>query len=251
MIGLTNGTNVYESGEDAVAFIKDLAATYSYNTYKGLDNSFLWVKNIWVTDSPMAHPIISDYNKFVTTYGYKNTDMTGVMDKASYENLISKLDKEAQEPNGYFILVALTALSSLLMQIITSKSQKAQMELQTVDGQGAKTNKLMTWMMPIMMAVFAFTMTAAFSIYMIISSVFSVLTTLLINKIIDKTLKKKMAEEVEVSAGKEVVRGRVYVKEEKPAEPKRRGRKQTKAEENRVDFLNDKKENKRLRGRIK
>ena len=251
MVGLTNGTNVYDAGEDAVAFIKDLAATYSYNTYKGLNNSFLWVKNIWVTDSPMAHPIISDYNKFVSTYGYKNTDMTGVMDKASYENLISKLDKEAKEPNGYFILVALTALSSLLMQIITSKSQKAQMELQTVDGQGAKTNKLMTWMMPIMMAVFAFTMTAAFSIYMIISSVFSVLTTILINKIIDKSLKKKMAEEVEVSSGKEVVRGRVYVKEEKPAEPKRRGRKQTKAEENRVDFLNDKKENKRLRGRIK
>lgn len=235
----------YTEEIDAAEFINNIASTYSYETYKNLGNSFLWIKNIWVTDSPMSHPIISKYETFLKTYKYDSTEIS----KDSYSNLISKLDKEAKEPNGYFILVALTAMTSLLMQLVTSKSQKAQMELQTVDGQGAKSNKLMMWIMPIMMAVFAFTMTAAFSIYMIVSSLFSISTTLLINKIVDKSLAKKAFETVEVSDGKEVIRGRVYVKKEPKPEPKKN--KKSKKDEDRVDFLNDKKENKRIRGRLK
>ena len=142
---------------------------------------------------------------------------------------------------------ALTAISSLLMQLVTTKSQKAQMELQTVDGQGARTNKMMTWLITIMMGVFAFTMTAAFSIYMIISSVFSIATTVLINKIVEKSLSKKALATAEVSDGKEVIRGRVFVKEEPKVEPKKKKKKK----DERVDFLNDKKENRRIRGRLK
>ena len=234
----------YTDGSDAVEFLNDIAATYSYNTYKSLGNSFLWVKNIWVTDSPLSHPIISKYATFIKTYKYKAEDLSA----DSYNNLISKLDKEAKEPNGYFILVVLTALSSLAMQLVMSKSQKAQMELQTVDGQGARTNKMMTWLMPIMMAVFAFTMTAAFSIYMIISSLFTMVTTLLINKIVDKSFKKAEDAEKDISEGREIVRGRIYEKEEK-VEPKKK--KKSKDKENRVDFLNDQKENKKIRGRLK
>ena len=71
-----------------------------------------------------------------------------------------------------FILVILTAGISFLTQIVMTKQQKAQMELQTVDGQGMQTQKIMKWMMPIMMAIFSFMYTAAFSIYIILKKRF-------------------------------------------------------------------------------
>ena len=126
--------------------------------------------------------------------------------------MIKKLDYEKTAPNGYFILVALTALSSLFMQLVTAKSQKAQLVLQTVDGQGAQTQKMMQWIMPIMMAVFAFMYTAAFSIYIVVSSLISVGTTFLINFIVDRQIKKENANK----KTDQKVRGRVYVKKEEP-----------------------------------
>ena len=231
---LKTANTAYTGSTDAEAktFLDDLAATYSYDRYKETPKSFLWVKNIWVTDSPLSHPINSSFKSFKKTFG------SSELNEESYNNLISKMTAETKAPNGYFILAILTAGVSLLLQIITSKSQKAQMELQTVDGQGAKTNKMMTWLMPIMMAVFAFTMTAAFSIYMIVSSVFSILTTILINKIVDRSFKKKaLLEEETTPAGKQVVRGRIYVKEE-PVPEKKKSKKQKQLEE-RPDFMND------------
>ena len=208
-----------ETTEKQVAekFILEIRETKAAESFRKEKTSFLWVKNLWVTDSPLKHPIDSDWNNFKKTN--IGDDATITLTNDGYKSLISKLHEEKTQPNGYFILVALTALSSLLMQWITSKSQKAQMELQTVDGQGAQTNKMMMWMMPIMMAVFAFMYTAAFSIYIVISSVFSILTTFLINAIIDKKYKK-----VESSSSKQVVRGRVYIppKEEPKPQPKQK-----------------------------
>ena len=92
----------------------------------------------------------------------------------------------------YLILVIISIGAMLLQQLITSKQQKTQMELQSVDGmngQAAQTSKMMMWMMPIMMAVFSFIYTSAFSIYIIISSLISVLTTFGINYLADKKFK--------------------------------------------------------------
>ena len=202
-------------------FIKELQEQASANTFRQQDKKFLWVKNIWVTDSPTKNPIETDWDTFKKTYEYED----GIFDPVTaseYASLIAKLDVEKTQPNGYLILVALTILTSVLTQWITSKSQKAQMELQTVDGQGAKTNKMMMWMMPIMMAIFAFIYTAAFSLYIVLSSVLSVLTTLLINFIVEKKYKKQVEA---LNARKDVVRGRVYTppkQEEKPKETKKK-----------------------------
>ena len=160
----------------------------------------------------MKHPIETDWESFKSTNKFDDKNVNA----DDYANLIAKLDVEKTQPNGYFILVAITALSSLLMQWITSKSQKAQMELQTVDGQGAQTNKIMMWMMPIMMAVFAFMYTAAFSVYIVLSNFISIGSTLLINWIVAK--KYQMPEDAETT------RSRVYVpkQEEKKEEPKKK-----------------------------
>ena len=134
-------------------------------------------------------------------------------------------------------------LARVLIQAMQRKSQKAQMELQTVNGQGAQTQKMMMWMMPIMMAIFAFMYTAAFSLYIVISSVISLLTTFLINFIADKKFKPKEAGE------NEVIRGRVYIPPKKEEEPKQKKKKDKTVEDGFLSGLADKK--KHTRGRLK
>ncbi|MBQ9781889.1 MAG: YidC/Oxa1 family membrane protein insertase, partial [Clostridia bacterium] len=88
--------------------------------------------------------------------------------------------------------------SMLLSQLIMNKEQKAQMELQSVDGgngQAAQTSKMMMWMMPIMFGIFAFIYTASFSLYLIVSTLFSTASTFIINKIVENNFKKKMEKE--------------------------------------------------------
>lgn len=197
----------------AYDFLLDIQQTRAATSYRSNDTSFLWVKNIWVTDSPLKNPIESSWDSFKSTNEYTDNNVNAT----DYANLIGKLNQEKTEPNGYFILVLLTAASSLIMQLITNKANKAQMELQTVDGQGAQTNKMMTWLMPVMMAVFAFMYTAAFSIYIVLSNVISIGSTLLINVIVEKkyALPEKEGE---------TTRSRVYVpkeEEKKEVTPKK------------------------------
>ena len=119
----------------------------------------------------------------------------GKENKTAFEEITANLSKEKKEANGYYILVVLSIATMLLSQIVMQKTQKSQMELQTVDGadgQAAQTQKMMTWMMPVMFGFFAFIYTAAFSIYMIISSLFSTLSTVLINLLVEKKFQRDM-----------------------------------------------------------
>ena len=219
----------------AEKFVKEIAQTKSAETYRREQQSFFWVKNIWATDSPMSHPIESDWNSFKNTHGYNGADI-----KEGYGELIAKLDYEKNAPNGYFILIALTALSSLVLQIVTTNASKAQMELQTVDGQGMQTQKMMKWIMPIMMAFFAFMYTAAFSLYIVVNSILSIGLTYGINLIVDTKFKKEQKAQKP-----QEIRGRVYtpkeeVKEEKKEKKVKKNKDDKFAHENGGDFLTGK-----------
>lgn len=226
-------------------YVRHLCREKSAATFRSENASFLWVKNIFMSDSALVHPIYENWNEFKNNYKYSDNETQGkpgAMDEVKYAELIYNLDAEKTAPNGYFILVVLTAGVSLLLQLITTKANKAQMELQTVDGQGAQTQKIMTWMMPIMMAVFAFMYTAAFSIYVVLSSLISLGTTLGINWIIDKKYKSAAKE-----GKKETIRGRVYVPKEEPKkeEPKNKKEKNKIQDNDFLSGLADKKHGKK------
>jgi len=242
---LTNSVDSY-SEKLANNFILDIQQEKSAQTFRKENASFLWVKNVWATDSPMAHPIESNWSTFKQTHAYNDNDIG----ESSYASLIEKLEEERNAPNGFFILVLLTAGSSFVMQVVMGKAQKAQMELQTVDGQGAQTQKIMKWMMPIMMAFFAFMYTAAFSIYIILSSLISMGTTFLINFIVDIQMKKQKPKKDE-----QTIRGRIYTpKQEEKQQPKKndKPKKDDKfAHEKGEDFLTGKADKKHPRGRLK
>ena len=233
-------------------FINSIQSEMAAKTYVDGQEGFLWIKNIWITDSPTAHPLESNWANFKRAAAYNGTDVSD----ANYDLLTANLSQQKTEPNGYYILVVLTAGMSFLMQFVMNKSQKAQMELQTVDGQGAQTQKVMMWMMPIMMAIFAFMYTSAFSIYIILSNILSIGTTFLINFLVDKKIKKEKAMSGE--GNNTTVRGRVYVPKEEPQQnvkDKKKEKANSKGKVNKEtgDFLSGTADNKKknIRGRIK
>ena len=84
----------------------------------------------------------------------------------------------------------------VLSQFVMMKSQKESSQYQTVDCQGARTQKIMLIMMPLIYAIFAFMYSAAFTIYMLISSLFSLIVTLASNFILGRIFKKKEEKQV-------------------------------------------------------
>jgi membrane protein insertase Oxa1/YidC/SpoIIIJ len=75
------------------------------------------------------------------------------------------------------------------------RSQKAQRELQSADQSSQSMQKMMMFLMPVIFCVFAFIYSGAFSLYLITSSLFSLLSTLVVNKVIDERFKKKAEKE--------------------------------------------------------
>ena len=96
------------------------------------------------------------------------------------------------------MLIVLSIGFMLLQQWISMRANKAVNDLSTVDGSGARTTKTMMIMMPIIYGLFSFFYSASFSIYMITNTIYSIITTLLINKLVDISFRRK-EERMELS----------------------------------------------------
>ena len=168
--------------------IRPVARQAAADTYYNEAPKFLWVKNLWVPDLPWKHPVLESISEY-------KFEKIGTEYDSEFAEITYNLSEEKKAPNGYLILVVLSIGVMVLSQLIMTKSQKTQMELSSVNGQGAQTQKMMMWMMPIMFGVFAFIYNASFSLYMIVSSALSTLSTVIINKIVEVKFKKKAEEE--------------------------------------------------------
>ncbi len=189
---------VFDDGcAQAIETVKESAREAAAKSYRENVPSFLWVKNIWVEDLFWKHPVKNSFSeyRFTIRQGCKAVDAGINMEDSSYAELTKNLSAEKEAPNGYLILVILSIGVMILSTVISNKAQKAQMELQTADGTAAQTSKMMMWMMPIMFGIFAFIYTASFSIYMVVSSVVSMVSMVAINAIVEKSFNKKLEEQ--------------------------------------------------------
>ena len=170
-------------------YMKNIGREAAEKSYHENRVGFLWVKNIWYPDTAFNHPIKS----------YKDLGIKGdkYLSENFYNEITYNLKGEFKQPNGYFILIVISIGTMFLSQFIMSRSQKAQNELQTANGQGAKTQKMMMIIMPVMFGIFSFMYSAAFSIYMIISSVWGIVSTLVINYFINRKYKKLEEKELQ------------------------------------------------------
>lgn len=184
-----------EVEEVRVGARKAAAEWYEGDGNKARSVIFPWVKNIWASDCSWTTALPANTEAL-------NQKIKVGMSEVDYEELTHDLgrykEKGFKNGNGWFILVVLSILSMAGSTIIMNKTQKTQMQLSSVDGDNstaASTQKMMTWMMPIMFGIFSFIYSAAFSIYMVTNSLLSTGSTLLINLIVEKSFKKKIAKD--------------------------------------------------------
>lgn len=181
-----------------------------YQTKVSKDTKFLWIKNIWSVDATYKHPVLS-YSSFKSEakqekfkvegegkVSYGNIDQyTDAYKEEAYNDITKELSTYKKQSNGYFIMIMLSIGTILLQQVVMQHSQKEQQKYQTVDGQGKGQGKMMMIIMTGMFAIFSFMYSSAFSIYMITSNLFSMVSTLVINFFVDRSASKKEALAVE------------------------------------------------------
>ena len=161
-----------------------------------------------MTDASYKSPVADNFETFETEiksakfrvdgekikYGDLGTKTgTLVYTTDAYDLITKKLDAPKEAANGYYILIVLSIATILLQQFVSMRSQKEQQKYSTVDGQGASQQKMMMVVMTGMFAIFSFMYSAAFSIYMVTSNIFSLLSTIIINKLVDRKMEKQEA----------------------------------------------------------
>lgn len=177
--------------------------------------NFLWIANIWQTDASYKHPVLS-YSDFISGINVsggcngctenKNfrvpqstsgevsfseiSSYTQAYDEKAYDEITANLSAQKSQPNGYFILIALSIVTILLQQWLSMRSQKEQSKYSSVDGQGGSQQKMMLIIMTVMFGFFSFLYSAAFSIYMVISNLLSLASMFIINKLVDIRMDK-------------------------------------------------------------
>ena len=177
----------------AATAVKTLGRNAAEASYREYNSSFLWIKNIWVPDTSYRHPI-----------EYDDTLQNSGLSEDAFNEVTFNLADERTQANGYYILIILSIGAMFLSQFITARSQKAQSELQTADGSGKRTQRVMMIVMPIVFGLFSFFYSAGFSIYMIVSSLYSILSTLVINLIIDRKFRKAEDQEIQEKYNKRI-----------------------------------------------
>ena len=193
IVNLREGQNLTSAAIAArntlVSYSLEMPAALAVEKFyeEGNDNHFLWVRNIWYPDS-MLNKEMPDFSKFKSTI--TKATVTDA-DELSYNKVTANLGTQKDKYNGYFILIVLSIGLMLLQQWLSMRANKSVNELSTVDGSGAKTNKYMMIMMPIIYGIFSFFYSASFSIYMITNTLYGLITMLIINKCVDVWFKKK------------------------------------------------------------
>ena len=202
--------NVEQAMYDYFVDQAQLAVVDTYNTQVTENMSFLWIKNIWATDASYKHPVL-EYSEFES--GAKREEFkingedvdfsdaikhTNAYSKDAYDMITEKLAPQKAQANGYYILIAMSIATIVVQQLVMMRSQKEQQKFSSVDGQGASQQKVMLVVMTGMFAIFSFMYSSAFSIYMITSNVFSLLSTIVINKLVDVHMAKKEAAASEI-----------------------------------------------------
>ena len=180
-------------------YVRENARKKAAEHYRENRSSFLWINSLWYPDS-MFNKEVPNFSKFSSSV----SRATGSSVDASYEDSYNEVSYyllnegypnhkgkvEGNSYNGYFVLIVLAIGLMFLQQFITMRAQKDADELSSVDGSAARTTKTMMIMMPIIYGIFSFLYSAAFSLYMIVGSVYSLLSTVIINKVMEAKFAK-------------------------------------------------------------
>ena len=148
------------------------------------ENSWLWVKNVWKGDTNTSQFV--SFDDYASHQGFDNeqVDSEGKTEKARraeiYEFITQTIDGEKQNSNGYYVLIILAFVISLLTQFLSTKlTMPKGTKLNTM-------NKVMLAAIPLMMLTLAWTSNVVFTLYVITNSVMTAIITTVLTLIMKK-----------------------------------------------------------------
>lgn len=176
----------------------ELANAEAIKTYGEIKSGFLWIKNIWRPDTNAS--VTLNYKDYLNISKTKAEDLPQVV----YDQILNpiKEDKNYNGWNGYFVLIILAAVATYLSTQINVWIGKARASMKGepyVDAMAQ--NKILIYLMPIIMALFAWFYNAMFAIYMVTGALFGLASNPIITLLVDKLYSKKEQAEKEKVAG--------------------------------------------------
>lgn len=164
--------------------------------YEQNKDSFLWIENIWVADSPFNKSIVS-YNTLAAQMGKANI---GENEEDIYNSFMLQLRDEKGRANGYFVLPLLCILASFGSSELTrwyNKRKNAKRGLPPPQA-GGKFSRIF---MPMLIGVFALLYNSVFAMYMLVGQIVSLALLIpqlvIVDKLIDRSAKKQASKEQE------------------------------------------------------
>ena len=172
--------------------------------------SFLWIDNIWAPDVPWGDKAMLDWSSFesaIDDFSSRKTnglssEQQRCLNKETYNNVMGKLlsDKSHSRVNGFLILPVLVVLLSLGSQLLTMFQQKRAGQVNAKGGM-ATSMKVMMFIMPVMMAIFAIQYASIFTIYMVTNTATTLFFNVLFTNIIKLFDKRKRSRNYGISTG--------------------------------------------------
>lgn len=161
-------------------------------------DGFLWIKNLWVADT--YKPPMVTYDTFFAQYkktdeykagidGLSSEQITAYNQTLSDEYEVIRgivyTDESNTGWNGYFILVLLAGVVSVLSQYVSMSAMKTKNQPK----EQQSTGKVMMIVLPIIMVIFTLTSNSMFSLYIITNSAMTALIGYIMGVVIKKTTK--------------------------------------------------------------
>lgn len=209
--GAGESVSVYDVLEAAETASTDDAAESASEVWKKVKDSWLWIGNIWVSDnykSPL--PTYSDLKSMANSSKNKEyKSYVKSIDKELYSVVTYSVHAKNSRWNGYYILAVLSAGLTFLSQWLTERLQKSKNkkvnELVAQSNQQGTAMKFMKIFLPLMMVIFVLTSSASFGLYIVSSSLISMLISTLTSLIVNACYKKK-EEEVVAALEREAIK---------------------------------------------
>ena len=171
--------------------VQDISMRKVTEVYYTSKESFLWIDNIWIADSPTAQSIMS-YSSISAQLGKKYIQDG---EEKIYDAFMIDLKEERSRANGYYVLPLIIILVSFLSMYLINLHNKKRNKKAGKEVKNTGATKWMQIILPIVLGLFALFYNSVFAIYMltgqVVASIITPLQYLIIDKIYDAKNKKK------------------------------------------------------------
>jgi len=200
----SDGSDLTANAEENAIYQKissavDAGSKTAVDTWNDIKESWLWIDNIWVADSPIKpFPTYKDLLSLAKNGGYTKYVQENI-NEADYNQIAGLIGSNSRANNGYFLLAIFAGILTFLTQWLAElhnglKNKKANKLAKASEKATGKSMKMMKIIMPIIMVIFVLTTGSSFGIYIISSSLASMLLGEICTLIIDAMTKKKRLE---------------------------------------------------------